>query len=84
MLFRSGVYAKRNLPAGYVVDREKMWEDFYLAIPLQKGQLSCREMMNGEQLVQDIVADAPLMVDALDSPYSRVSSLKDQIYSRGL
>jgi sialic acid synthase SpsE len=79
-----GVYAKRNLPTGYVVNHDNMWDDFYLAIPLQKGQLSCREMMNGERLVRDVAADAPLFVDALDSPYARVSSLREQIYSRGL
>jgi sialic acid synthase SpsE len=79
-----GVYAKRDLPAGYVVNHDNMWDDFYLAIPLQKGQLSCREMMNGERLVKDVAADGPLFVDSLDSPYARVSSLREQIYSRGL
>jgi sialic acid synthase SpsE len=79
-----GVYAKRDLPAGYVVHHDNMWDDFYLAIPLQKGQLSCREMMNGEHLLTGISADSPLMVDAIDSPYSKVDSLKRQIYERGL
>ena len=38
-----GVYAKGNLPEGYCLTDD----DVYLAIPLQKGQLSCRELMRG-------------------------------------
>ena len=37
-----GVYARRDLPAGHVLTPD----DYYLAIPLQKGQLSCRELLN--------------------------------------
>ena len=79
-----GVYAKRDLPSGYVIRHDNMNEDFYLAIPLQKGQLSCREMMNGERLTADVPQDQPLMIDAIDSPYSRVESLKQEIYKRGM
>lgn len=79
-----GVYAKRDLPAGYLLHHESMNEDFYLAIPLQKGQLSCREMMNGERLIANVAQDQPLMIDAIDSPYSRIESLKREIYKRGL
>ena len=42
-----GVYAKRDLPEGYVLTHEKIEEDVYLAVPLQKGQISCRELMSG-------------------------------------
>ena len=35
-----GVYAKRDLPAGYVVTNDDFNKDFYMAIPLQKGQMS--------------------------------------------
>ena len=38
-----GVYAKRDLPAGH----SSRDDDVYLAIPLQKGQISCRELMRG-------------------------------------
>lgn len=79
-----GVYAKRDLPADYVIHHESMTEDFYLAIPLQKGQLSCREVMNGERLTAEVKQDAPLMIDAIDSPYAGSEGLKAQIYSRGL
>ena len=79
-----GVYARREMPAGYVIHHETMREDFYLAVPLQKGQLSCREVMNGERLTTALAPDQPLMIDSVESPYARIESLKRVIYSRGL
>jgi N-acetylneuraminate synthase len=79
-----GVYAKRDLPAGYVLHHSHMDEDFYLAIPLQKGQLSCRETMNGERLSQALAKDAPLSIDHVDSPYARIPALRETIMQRGL
>ncbi len=38
-----GVYAARDLPEGHALGDD----DVYLAIPLQRGQLSCRELMRG-------------------------------------
>ncbi len=75
-----GVYARGNLPVGHVLTDD----DVYLAIPLQKGQLSCRELMRGEVLVQAINADAPIMIDSIDSPYAKNDQLKSLIYQRGL
>ena len=75
-----GVYAKRDLSRGSVL----MDEDYYLAIPLQKGQLSCRELLNDLMLVRDCRMGDPIMVDMTDSPYNRDDVLKRQIYSRGL
>jgi sialic acid synthase SpsE len=75
-----GVYAKRDLPAGHRLTEE----DVYLAVPLLKGQLSCRELISGEALSTDLKADNPIMIDALDNPYSRTSALRDQILARGL
>jgi sialic acid synthase SpsE len=79
-----GVYARRDLPVGYKIHHDSMTEDFYLAVPLQKGQLSCREVMNGERLTAPVQKDQPLMIDVIDSPYARVESLKQEIYKRGL
>jgi len=75
-----GVYVKRDLPAGHALSEE----DVYLAIPLLKGQMSCRELMSGEKLLREIKADAPIMIDDIDSPYAFNDSLKKLIYNRGL
>ncbi len=75
-----GVYAKKNLDAGHVLTRD----DFYLAIPLQKGQLSCRELIEGDTLVEACPVDSPLMVDMFDNPYAKVESLREMISNRGL
>lgn len=79
-----GVYVKRDLPIGYEFHHSSIDRDFYLAIPLQKGQLSCREIMNGQKTVREIKAEAPVMIDDLDSPYATDPSLRELIYRRGL
>lgn len=75
-----GVYAKRDFKAGETITDE----DVYLAVPLQKGQISCRELMSGEALIKDITSDAPIMIDDIDSPYAFNENLKKRIYNRGL
>jgi sialic acid synthase SpsE len=75
-----GVYAKADLPQGHCL----MDDDVYLAIPLQKGQLSCRELMRGEMLLKRVQKDAPIKIDDIESPYSQIPSLKKTIYQRGL
>jgi sialic acid synthase SpsE len=75
-----GVYAARDLPAGHRLGDG----DFVLAIPLLRGQLSCRELIGGEQLATPLTRGAPLTLDALDNPYSRNPSLRQQILNRGL
>jgi N-acetylneuraminate synthase len=75
-----GVYASSDLPAGHVLTPD----DYYLAIPLQKGQLSCRELLNDQVLAREVKKDAPLMVDSVDSLYNRDDVLRKQLYARGL
>jgi N-acetylneuraminate synthase len=75
-----GVYAKRNLPVGHVLQDA----DVYLAIPLQQGQISCRELMRGEVILKPIEKDQPVVIDAIDSPYANIPSLTELIYHRGL
>jgi len=75
-----GVYAKRDLPVGHVLTEE----DFYLAIPLQKGQLSCRELIGGDVLVSPVRQDEPITIEAFDNPYSRPGFLHQMITTRGI
>lgn len=79
-----GVYAKRDLPVGYEIHHRNLNRDFYLAIPLLRGQLSCREIINGQLLQSAVAKDKPLMIDDVDSPYSRTQALRELIYQRGL
>ncbi len=75
-----GVYAKHDFKKGDVLTDE----DVYLAIPLQKGQISCRELMSGEVLINEVKKDAPIMIEDIDSPYAYDENLKKKIYNRGL
>jgi sialic acid synthase SpsE len=75
-----GVYAKEDLPEGHLLTDD----DVYLAIPLQKGQLSCRELMKGEMLLRPVARHQAIRIDDIESPYSQIPSLKKTIYNRGL
>jgi sialic acid synthase SpsE len=75
-----GVYAKHDLPVGHVLQDA----DVYLAIPLQQGQISCRELMRGEVIRKAVLKDQPIVIDAIDSPYANIPSLTELIYNRGL
>jgi sialic acid synthase SpsE len=79
-----GVYAKKDLPKGFCITHEKMEELVYLAVPLQKGQISCRELMSGEVLLHDIKQDTPIMIDDIDTPYAHNEDLKKIIHNRGI
>jgi len=75
-----GVYARHDLPVGYVLQDA----DVYLAVPLQQGQISCRELMWGEVIRKAVPKDQPIMIDAINSPYANIPSLTELIYHRGL
>jgi sialic acid synthase SpsE len=79
-----GVYARRDIDPGYVFSKFSFESDFYMAIPLLKGQLSVREIINGERLVIPISRDEPLTIDHVDGPYATDPSLRDLIMNRGL
>ncbi len=75
-----GVYAKRDLQRGTKITDQ----DVYLAVPLLKGQISCRELMKGEVIQNDIKMDRPILIDDIDSPYAGNEELKSLIVNRGL
>ncbi len=79
-----GVYAKRDLPKGHRFDHATLHNDIYTAIPLQKGQLSCRELMTGEVLLIDVKVDAAVSIDMIDSAYAKNRVLQKLINERGL
>jgi sialic acid synthase SpsE len=75
-----GVYAKRDLPEGHILGDD----DVYMAVPLQKQQLSCRELMRGQVIIKACKADAPITVDSVDTPYAYSESMRARINDRGL
>ena len=78
-----GVYAKRDLKKGQLLTEE----DVYLAIPLQKAQISCRELMlgsYGHRMLADCGKDAPVTIDLLDTPYANNPRMMESIQKRGL
>ena len=79
-----GVYAKTDIPSGTVLSKENFAELFFLAIPLQKGQLSCREILNGVTITTDVLINEPLMLKHVDSPYSMYDSLSKLVAERGV
>jgi N-acetylneuraminate synthase len=78
-----GAYARRDLQAGQLLSED----DFYLAIPLQKGQVSSRELMLGKyghRLLKSCAKDQPITVNILDTPYSADPILLEAFKERGL
>lgn len=79
-----GVYAKRAIEAGYVFTEKSLEKDFYLAIPLQKGQLSGREILIGETVTSPISADAPLNIKNIKGDIVSKQISHSVILDRGL
>ncbi|MDR3532115.1 MAG: N-acetylneuraminate synthase family protein [Rhodopila sp.] len=79
-----GVYARRELPAGYRITSETFERDFYLAIPLRRGQLSCRERLGGVVLARGVEADGALHLDSVDWPEPVDEARWSLIMKRGI
>lgn len=78
-----GIYARRELPAGHPLRPETFEQDFYMAVPLQKGQLSSRELLAGLCLKVDIRSDAALTLEHIEDE-AMSSEQKALIQERGL
>jgi sialic acid synthase SpsE len=79
-----GAYAKKKISKGTVIDKENFSKLFYMAIPLQKGQISVREIINGIEITKDLDQDEALLVTCISGPYSEDDALKKLILDRGL
>jgi N-acetylneuraminate synthase len=75
-----GVYARRDLKAGDVLTDE----DVYLAVPLQHGQLSCREFSTGEMVKAPMSRDEPVLLRDIDSDYANDLTLQRLVADRGV
>ena len=75
-----GIYLKENIELG----TELKIEDVYLAVPLQKGQLSSREFMEGFKLRSSIKKDGPLLASDIDSDYYQNKKVQERFLKRGL
>ena len=74
-----GLYARRDLPAGHVLTDE----DVFLAVPLLKGQMSTREYVGGETLLQAVATAMPIAFDQTEGRYSDDEALRRLIADRG-
>jgi N-acetylneuraminate synthase len=75
-----GLFAKRNLIPGDVISLE----NFYMAVPTHKGQLSCREVVVGGTVTGHIKKDHPLMLDEVKADYLKDENLIRTIRERGM
>jgi sialic acid synthase SpsE len=79
-----GAYAKTDVKKGTIITKENFSDLFYMAVPLQKGQISVREIINGIQIVEDLIKDQPLWITNISGPYATDEKLKALILNRGL
>ena len=79
-----GVYANKTIPAGYEFNKHSLEDDFFLAVPLHKGQLSCREVFNGEIVTKELKPNDMLTIDHIDGPYAENDCLRKFIQGRGI
>ena len=79
-----GIYAREDLVEGLIINKENFDKYFFLAVPLIKGQLSCREIINDEKLVNGLTKNEALTIDHIDGPYGTNSLLRSKIKIRGI
>jgi N-acetylneuraminate synthase len=79
-----GIYLRNNINAGFEITNENFPENFYMAVPLLKGQLSVKEVMSGITIKHSLSKDSPLMVDDISGPYGESEYFINEIRHRGL
>jgi sialic acid synthase SpsE len=79
-----GIYVNKDIVAGFKIDHSNFAEYFHLAVPLRKGQLSSREVLNGLTLLTDVKAGEALKISDVDGPYSANLDLRSLIEGRGI
>ena len=66
------------------ISHENFAKYFYLAVPLVKGQLSCREIFDGEQIMIGLKKNQPLMISDVNGVFAENSAFRKKIMNRGL
>lgn len=79
-----GVYAKRDIQSGHIVDASTFSLDFQLAVPLRKGQLSTRELLNGLTFKENVKSGEPITISSIGGPYGEDKDLRKLIENRGI
>jgi sialic acid synthase SpsE len=79
-----GVYAKKDIPAGHIVDNSSFSMFFQLAVPLRKGQLSTRELLNGLTFKESVKQGDPITINSVSGPYNENKDLRKLIENRGI
>ena len=79
-----GAYAKTDIKSGTILNNDNFDELFYMAVPLQKGQISVREVITGIEITRNLKMNQPLMIDDISGPYATNSELRKSIINRGL
>lgn len=78
-----GVYAVRPIEAGTVITSQNFNDFCALQIPLHKGQLSCREVINGLTISTSIAEGSRVTIDNVGGPFGTDKHLRDTILKRG-
>ena len=79
-----GIYARQDIDPGLIITNDNFNKYFYLAVPLHKGQLSVKEIINGDTLIQKISKHEQLRIAHVDSPFKTNKDLKRILENRGI
>ncbi len=75
-----GLFARKDLVKGEPINLDTC----YMAVPVHKGQLSCREVLSGGTLKKAICQDEAIMHENVDAEYLSSNKVRDEIDRRGM